>query len=106
MPTPKRRHSKTRTAKRRTHDSVSIEIAAPPEEVYRLISDIPRMGEWSPENRGAVLHGPHGPLTAGDVFDGGNTRGKVSWSTRCTGWRSLRSMYRIALKNAFQYPTA
>lgn len=31
------------------HDSVSIEIAAPPEQVYALVSDITRMGEWSPE---------------------------------------------------------
>jgi uncharacterized protein YndB with AHSA1/START domain len=26
-----------------------IEIAATPEQVYRLITDITRMGEWSPE---------------------------------------------------------
>ena len=35
--------------KRRTNDSVSIEIAAPPERVYDLVSDITRMGDWSPE---------------------------------------------------------
>ena len=34
---------------RRRHDSVSIEIAASPERVYELVSDITRMGEWSPE---------------------------------------------------------
>ena len=34
---------------RRAHDSVSIEIAAPPDRVYELVSDITRMGEWSPE---------------------------------------------------------
>jgi uncharacterized protein YndB with AHSA1/START domain len=27
----------------------SIDIAAPPELVYDLIADVPRMGEWSPE---------------------------------------------------------
>jgi len=31
------------------HDEVSIEITAPPERVYELVSDITRMGEWSPE---------------------------------------------------------
>jgi uncharacterized protein YndB with AHSA1/START domain len=31
------------------HDAVSIDIAAPPERVYALVSDITRMGEWSPE---------------------------------------------------------
>ena len=35
--------------KRIPHDEVAVEIAAPPAEVYGLISDITRMGEWSPE---------------------------------------------------------
>ena len=30
-------------------DSVSIEIGAPPERVYELVSDVTRMGDWSPE---------------------------------------------------------
>lgn len=34
---------------RSSHDEVSIEITATPEQVYDLVSDIPRMGEWSPE---------------------------------------------------------
>jgi len=34
---------------RQRHDAVSIEIAAPPDRVYELVSDITRMGEWSPE---------------------------------------------------------
>jgi uncharacterized protein YndB with AHSA1/START domain len=34
---------------RRRRDAVSIDIAAPPEKVYDLVSDITRMGEWSPE---------------------------------------------------------
>jgi len=35
--------------KRSRGDAVSLEIQAPPERVYALVSDIPRMGEWSPE---------------------------------------------------------
>ena len=35
--------------KRIPHDEVTVEIAAPPERVYGLVSDIGRMGEWSPE---------------------------------------------------------
>jgi uncharacterized protein YndB with AHSA1/START domain len=35
--------------KRIAHDEVSIEIAATPETVYALVSDITRMGDWSPE---------------------------------------------------------
>jgi hypothetical protein len=34
---------------RKRRDSVTMEMAAPPETVYGLISDITRMGEWSPE---------------------------------------------------------
>lgn len=37
--------------KRRDSDSVSLDIAAPPERVYALVSDITRMGEFSPECR-------------------------------------------------------
>ena len=36
-------------SKRKSHDSVSTEISASPDEVYALVSDITRMGEWSPE---------------------------------------------------------
>ena len=36
---------------RKDHDAVSIEIDAPPAQVYELVSDITRMGEWSPECR-------------------------------------------------------
>ena len=36
-------------SKRIPHDEVAVEIAAPPERVYDLVSDITRMGEWSPE---------------------------------------------------------
>lgn len=64
--------------------SDSVVIARSPQELYGMVGDVTRMGEWSPENRGAVLSDPHGPLTVGDVFDGENTRGRVSWSTRCT----------------------
>lgn len=35
--------------KRVDHDEVSVETTATPETVYALVSDITRMGEWSPE---------------------------------------------------------
>ncbi|HAS09465.1 MAG TPA: SRPBCC family protein, partial [Acidimicrobiaceae bacterium] len=42
--------------------SVSREIAAPPQRVWELISDITRMGEWSPETTGGKwLKGATGP---------------------------------------------
>jgi Polyketide cyclase / dehydrase and lipid transport len=39
------------------HREASIEIHASPEAVYDLISDLPRMGEWSPENIGGEWQG-------------------------------------------------
>lgn len=36
-------------SKRIARDGVTVEISAPPERVYALVSDITRMGEWSPE---------------------------------------------------------
>ena len=42
--------------------SVTTEIAAPAEQVWAMIADVTRMGEWSPENRGGhVVAGRHGP---------------------------------------------
>lgn len=59
-------------AERRSHDSVSIDIAAPPEKVYELVSDITRMGEWSPECRScAWARGAMGP-TVGARFKASN----------------------------------
>src|SRR4029450_9532737 len=34
------------------HREASIEIQASPEAVYDLVSNLPRMGEWSPEHIG------------------------------------------------------
>ncbi len=63
--------------------SVEREIAAPPEKVWSLVSDITRMGEWSPEARGGEwIKGATGPAV-GARFKGRNARGKRSWSTDC-----------------------
>lgn len=65
---------------RRAHDSVSTDIAAPPDRVYELVSDISRMGEWSPEcYRCAWTKGATGPAV-GARFKARNKGGRgPSW---------------------------
>lgn len=63
---------------------VTTVIAAPPDVVWRLVSDLTRMGEWSPENEGAEwLRGARGP-SVGATFKGANRHGSRSWRTRGT----------------------
>jgi hypothetical protein len=60
------------------------DIAAPPEKVWALVSDLPRMGEWSPENMGGKwVKGATGPAL-GAVFKGSNKNGLRRWSTTVT----------------------
>ncbi len=66
---------------RELRDAVSIDIAAPPERVYELVSDITRMGEWSPEcYQCAWTDGATGPVL-GARFKAKNKGGRgPSWS--------------------------
>jgi uncharacterized protein YndB with AHSA1/START domain len=67
-----------------TDVSVSADISAPADKVWSLVSDLPRMGEWSPENTGGRwLNGANGPLV-GAKFRGRNAKGLRRWSTTCT----------------------
>jgi hypothetical protein len=64
--------------------AVSREIAAPAGKVWALVSDLPRMGEWSPENAGGTwTKGATGPAL-GAVFKGTNKNGFRRWSTSVT----------------------
>lgn len=64
--------------------SRSVRIDAPPEHVFDLVSDLPGMGRFSPENAGGRwLGGATGPAV-GAGFRGTNRRGLHRWSTRCT----------------------
>ncbi len=60
--------------------SVSRDVASTPEAMWRLVTDLPRMGEWSPENRGGEWINAKGPAV-GVRFKGRNKNGKRSWST-------------------------
>ena len=61
------------------HREASIEINASPEAVYDLVSDLPRMGEWSPENIGGEWQ-VGGSGKVGDRYIGHNQAGERSWS--------------------------
>src|SRR5919112_147976 len=64
-----------------TTGSVTVHVQAPPETVYALVSDVTRMGEWSPETvRCRWVGGATGP-EVGARFKGSNRRGMLRWST-------------------------
>ena len=64
--------------------SVSRNINATPLKVWELVTDLPRMGEWSPENQGGVWSkGATGPAV-GAKFKGRNKNGNKSWGTMVT----------------------
>jgi uncharacterized membrane protein len=67
------------------HDSHSVVIGAPAADIYALVADLPRMGEWSPECRQVEwLEGWDGP-SEGARFVGhnqGGPRGLMKWSRR------------------------
>jgi Polyketide cyclase / dehydrase and lipid transport len=64
-------------------EQISVErtIRAGARELYELIADLPRMGEWSPENTGGRwVKGSSGP-TVGAHFRGSNRKGVARWTT-------------------------
>jgi hypothetical protein len=63
---------------------VEQEIPASPDVVWGLVSDLPRMGDWSPENNGGEwIKGASGPAV-GAKFKGRNANGSKSWTTVST----------------------
>jgi hypothetical protein len=60
---------------------VSTSVKAPATQVWSLIADMPRMGEWSPETETVTWRrGATGP-TVGARFAGSNRHGARAWST-------------------------
>jgi uncharacterized protein YndB with AHSA1/START domain len=64
--------------------NVSRDIDAPAEQVWSMITDVTRMGEWSPETTSAAwVKGATGPVP-GAKFQGTNRNGKRTWKTVAT----------------------
>jgi uncharacterized protein YndB with AHSA1/START domain len=61
--------------------SVSREISASPEQLYEMVSDVTRMGEWSPETEGGAWLDGAPAATPGAKFRATNRVGKRSWKT-------------------------
>lgn len=66
----------------RTHQE-SIEIAASPEAIYNLVSDVTRTGEWSPVCRQCWWDEDGGPHV-GARFTGRNVTPERTWETTST----------------------
>lgn len=63
---------------------VSVHVDAAPEQVWELVSDLPRMGEWSPECYRCTWLDGAGTARPGARFKGHNRRGVRRWTTTGT----------------------
>ena len=62
----------------------SLEIAAPAETVYAVVTDLPDLPRWAAETVACQwIGGATGPAV-GARFRGANRRGPLRWSTTCT----------------------
>lgn len=64
-------------------DEATAEIAAPPQVVWSLLSDIPRMGDWSPVCRRCEWLGDATSAAVGARFVGHNRQLGARWSREC-----------------------
>jgi hypothetical protein len=63
---------------------VSETVKAASLRLYELVSDLPRMGEWSPENTGGKWVGGAAGPAVGAKFRGTNRHGIAVWATSVT----------------------
>ena len=88
--------------------TVSTTVRAQPADVYALVADLDRMGEWSPEARTTTWLDGATAAMPGARFRGANGRGRVyRWQTVCEvvsadpgrelAWRSTYLGMRVAL---------
>jgi dimethylaniline monooxygenase (N-oxide forming) len=62
-------------------DEVSVRIKAVPERLWDLVSDVTRMGQWSPECFRCIWLSPRRSVVPGARFVGFNRRGPMVWAT-------------------------
>ncbi|MGC2486175.1 MAG: SRPBCC family protein [Acidimicrobiales bacterium] len=64
--------------------SESVDINAPAESAFRAVTDLPSMGQYSPENTGGQWLGSAEAPALGAKFKGTNANGTKSWTTTST----------------------
>src|SRR5919197_4969489 len=80
---PNRRHTAMRMRDKPTI-AVELSIAAPPAQVWELVTDLQLMGDWSPEYQGGEwLDGATGPVV-GARFKGRNKSRGREWGSVST----------------------
>ena len=62
-------------------DSASVTVASPPGDLWDMVSDVTRMGEWSPECYSCRWIGRRREPVVGARFIGFNKRGWARWAT-------------------------
>lgn len=63
--------------------SVAVEVAATPEQVWALLADVTRAGEWSHETQGGEWLDGASAAAPGARFKGRNRNGRTRWSRVC-----------------------
>ncbi|MET0903617.1 MAG: SRPBCC family protein [Acidimicrobiales bacterium] len=62
---------------------VSVEVDASPEQVWNLLTDITRAGEWSHETQGGDWLDDATAAAPGARFQGRNENGRFKWTRQC-----------------------
>ncbi len=93
--------------------SAEVLIQAPPQKVYELVSNLERMGEWSPECYRCEWLGEAEGLTVGARFKGWNRHGRMKWATTCRiitaepsqelAWEVVESSDRVATRWRYRF---
>lgn len=63
---------------------VEAEVAAPCRQVWQVLADVTRVGEWSHECHTVTWLPGHHTAEVGAQFAGSNRNGIMRWSRRCT----------------------
>lgn len=73
-------------------DQVSLTFLHPVDDVWAVVSDVTRIGEWSPECYEAVWLAPAVGPAVGAQFVGRNRMGPIRWRTTCrvVAWEPCR----------------